>query len=154
MRLSNMINIILIFLILVSSSPSIANSCFFTPKWKIYILNTIPADNIVTRVRSIDDDLGKHIIPSNGYYHFSFCDTIDRSSHFDGEFWWGNKYQCLEVFYRLARWECERLGFGVQYCFWLVRPDGFYISPLNISFPDPLWMYVKSWSGGENPIFC
>ncbi|KAJ0635451.1 putative plant self-incompatibility S1 [Helianthus annuus] len=147
--------VFLILLILASSSPPIANAyCFFTPKWKLYVLNSIPADTIVTHVRSKDDDLGKHIIPSNGYYYWSFCDTIDRSTHFDGEFWWGRKYQCLEVFYKLARWKCDRFGFSVEYCFWLVRPDGFYISSINISFPDPLWTFVKSWVEVENPIFC
>ncbi|GJX46837.1 plant self-incompatibility S1 [Tanacetum coccineum] len=144
--------IFLIILVTSSSFSSITNGCFFTTKWKIYVMNGTP-DTIVTHIRSKDDDLGKHNIPSNDYYYFSFCESFDRSSHFDGEFWWGQKYQCLEVFYRLAQWECDRFHFGVQSCFWLVLPEGFYISSLNISFPDPLWTFVKSWAVG-NPIFC
>lgn len=145
-------HILFVLIILASSSPYILNACFFTTKWKMYVLNDMP-DAIVIHVRSIDDDLGKHVIPSNGYYYFSFCDTIDRSTHFDGEFWWGRKYLCLEVFYKLARQHCDRFGFIVEYCYWLIRPDGIFISSLNVTFPDRLWTFVTIW-GKDNPIFC
>lgn len=142
---------LLIFLILTSSFSVITNACFFTTKWKIYVINGIP-ETITTRVRSKDDDLGKHVIPSNDYYHWSFCERFDRTTRFDGEFWWGQKYQCLKVFYKVARWKCDRFHFGVESCFWLVRSDGFYISALNISFPDPLWTFVKSWGIGNSEL--
>ncbi|KAI3502108.1 hypothetical protein L1887_30139 [Cichorium endivia] len=142
---------LLIYLILVSSFSSITNACFFTPTWKLYIINSTP-DNIITHVRSKDDDLGKHVVPSKGYYYWSFCDRFDRTTRFNADFWWGEKYQCLEVFAKLARRKCDRFGSGVQSCFWQVRSDGFYISALNISFPDPLWTLVKTW--GSNDILC
>ncbi|KAL8267277.1 hypothetical protein R6Q59_004621 [Mikania micrantha] len=135
---------LVIYLILASSFVSITNSCFFTPKWKLYIINGTP-DNIVTHVLSKDDDLGNHIVPSNGIYHWSFCDRFDRRTRFDGEFRWGKKYQCLVVFNELARRRCTRFGLRVNDCYWLVRPDGFYISYVNLSFPDPEWKFVKPW---------
>ncbi|CAI9275455.1 unnamed protein product [Lactuca saligna] len=136
-----------ICLILAFSIPSITNACFFTPEWKIYIINGTP-DNIIMHVRSKDDDLGKHNVPSNGYYDWSFCDRFDGTTTFDAEFWWGQTYDCLEVFSKLARRKCDRFGFRVQYCYWLLRSDGFYISPLNVSFPDPLWVFTKPWGSG------
>ncbi|KAL4569908.1 hypothetical protein LXL04_025555 [Taraxacum kok-saghyz] len=138
---------LLICLILASSFSSITNACFFTTKWKVYIINSTP-DNIITRVRSKDDDLGRHLVPPNGYYHWSFCDRFDRTTTFDGAFWWGQDYDCLEVFAELARSKCNRFGSRVESCFWILRSEGFYISPLNISFPDPLWMFVKPWGSG------
>lgn len=135
---------LLIYLILVFSFFSITSSCFFTPTWKLYVINGCP-DNIVTHVRSKDDDLGNHIVPSYGEYYWTFCDRFDRTTRFDAEFWWGEKYQCLDVFGKNARSKCERFGFGTESCFWLVRPDGFYISPLNITFPDVSWTFVKLW---------
>ncbi|KAI3502113.1 hypothetical protein L1887_30144 [Cichorium endivia] len=135
---------LLIYLILASSFSSITNACLFTPTWKIYIINDTP-DNIIIRVRSKDDDLGKHIVPSKGYYSWSFCDRIDRTTRFNGDFWWGQKFQYLEVFAELARFNCDKGGSGVLSCFWQVRPDGFYISAHNIAFPDPSWTLVKTW---------
>ncbi|KAJ0666830.1 putative plant self-incompatibility S1 [Helianthus annuus] len=132
---------LLIHFILATTFVSIATSCFFTPKWKVYITNATP-DNIVVHVRSKDDDLGNHTLPSSGEYDFSFCDSFLGTSRFNGEFWWGQKYQILDV---LARSKCQRFGFRVYDCYWLVRPDGFYVSTLNISFPDPLWSFYKAW---------
>lgn len=141
---------LLICLILAFSLPSITNSCFFTPQWKMYIINGTP-DNIIMHVRSKDDDLGKHNVTSNGYYHWSFCDRLDSTTTFDAEFWWGQSYDCLEVFAKLARRTCDRfggIGFRVVYCYWLLRSDGFFISPVNVSFPNPSWAFVKPWGSG------
>ncbi|CAH1414593.1 unnamed protein product [Lactuca virosa] len=101
--------------------------------------------------RSKDDDLGKHNVTSNGYYHWSFCDRLDSTTTFDAEFWWGQSYDCLEAFAKLARRTCDRfggIGFRVVYCYWQLRSDGFYISPVNVSFPNPSWAFSKPWGSG------
>ncbi|KAJ0666831.1 putative plant self-incompatibility S1 [Helianthus annuus] len=130
----------LLYIILTSSLISITNSCFFTPKWNVYLINDTP-DSFAAHVMSKDDDLGNHIVPPNANYYFSFCDRWDRTSQFDAEFWWDKKYQCLGVVNDFARSKCHWLA----RCYWLVRPEGFYVSMYNVSFPRPEWTFVKSW---------
>ncbi|XP_023746313.1 S-protein homolog 5-like [Lactuca sativa] len=120
------------FSISTFSITSIAHFCI-TPKWNVYVINTISGD-IVAHIKSGDDDLGNHTIPFNGNYNWSFCDKLGGSTLFYGDFWWGSRFQTLTLF-------DEEIEMNVCYlemehntnCYWFVKPDGFYIS----AYPNP-----------------
>ena len=41
---------------------------------------------------------------------------------------------------------CVKQGFGTQYCYWLVRPEGFYVSNVNNPFPSRSWALDRTWA--------
>lgn len=108
----------------------------------MFIINDIPED-IVVHVRSRDDDLGNHTLLYNTNYDWSFCFTLNTL--FTGEFWWGSKYIDLNLVDDHVSDVCETKIWGTIHCYWLVRPEGFYIGVKNNSWPDKSWSFEKSW---------
>ena len=119
------------------------DSCFLLTRWHVFVINDISED-ITVRIRSKDDDLGTHTLPFNGSYDWTFCDT-GRTLFYSG-FWWGSKYQTLNLFDRDTWKKCANGSFDSQFCYWLVRPEGFYTSPQNNPYPDGSWHFEKKWS--------
>ncbi|CAI9285363.1 unnamed protein product [Lactuca saligna] len=132
-----------IFYISTFSIASIAHACF-APHWDVYVTNTI-SDNIVAHIKSKNDDLGNHTIPFNGNYHWSFCEALFGKTLFYAYFWWGSRFQTLALFdEKLEEAYCFIEDLRDQYCYWFVKPDGFYIS---VS-PDPNGdnvHFIKPW---------
>ncbi|KAK9052570.1 hypothetical protein SSX86_029199 [Deinandra increscens subsp. villosa] len=135
---------VFILLILSSLIASKTHACFITGKWDLFVMSNI-TDNIVAHIKSGDDDLGNHTIPFNGNYNWSFCDRLDGRTLFYGYFWWGSKSQSLALFDNKIREPCSLPKEGTQHCYWLVRPDGFYVSPYNSTFSEFTWKLKKKW---------
>ncbi|KAI3714049.1 hypothetical protein L1987_72639 [Smallanthus sonchifolius] len=131
-------------LILSSLIVPITHACRITSQWDIFVMSNI-TDNIVVHIKSGDDDLGNHTIPFNGNYQWSFCDNYFGRTLFYGYFWWGSKYQSLALFDDEIRGPCYRSKGGTQHCYWLVRPDGFFVSGYNRTFSDTNWTFKKHW---------
>ncbi|KAL8267276.1 hypothetical protein R6Q59_004620 [Mikania micrantha] len=138
-------NILFTLLILSSLIPSIIRACLITSKWDVFIMSSI-TDDIIAHIKSGDDDLGNHTIPFNGNYIWSFCDRFDGHTLFYGYFWWGSKSQSLALFDDKLRKPCYQQKRSTQHCYWLVRPDGFFVSAYNRSFSDDNWEFKKAWS--------
>ncbi|KAJ0631553.1 putative plant self-incompatibility S1 [Helianthus annuus] len=132
------------FLILFSLIVSITHGCFLTVPWSVYILSNIPGD-IVAHIKSGDDDLGNHTIPFKGNYNWSFCSRGDNRTLFYGYFWWGSKFQSLDLFNKELEKFCSLNKAGRQDCYWWVRPDGFYVFPFNNTFSEFYWKFIKPW---------
>ncbi|KAJ0920453.1 putative plant self-incompatibility S1 [Helianthus annuus] len=98
-----------------------------------------------TLVNHGDDDLGNHTIPFKGNYNWSFCSRGDHRTLFYGYFWWGSKFQSLDLFNKELENHCSLNKAGRQHCYWWVRPDGFFVSPLNNTFSDFYWKFIKPW---------
>lgn len=138
--------LILAFNVIVSSSTS-ANSifpsrCGLLTGWTLYITNNVESD-IVVHIKSTDHDLGNHTIHFNDVYSWTFCQKI-IGTHFTGDFYWGSKHQSLALIDRELIFKCRQKIFGDDDCYWLVRPDGFYVSASNKPFPYG-WEKMKSW---------
>ncbi|KAI3707049.1 hypothetical protein L6452_25226 [Arctium lappa] len=131
------------FSITSATIPSIKLACILVPKWHIVIINNI-SEGVILHLKSRNDDLGNHTLPNNGSYDWEFCDT--GQTVYSGEFRWGSKDQTLNL-YDTHAWETCKNGkfFGTQHCYWLVRPEGFYIGKENTPFPNEGWHLEKSW---------
>ncbi|KAL8201750.1 hypothetical protein R6Q57_010897 [Mikania cordata] len=109
----------------------------------VYITNALN-DAIVVHIKSTDHDLENHTIPSNGVYSWTFCQKI-IGSHFHGYFWWGTRYQNLALIDKELMILCrDDSEIADQFCYWMVVPDGFFVSGTNYTFPDN-WVKKKGW---------
>ncbi|CAI9285351.1 unnamed protein product [Lactuca saligna] len=138
MRSSTMHNLF-IFAILTYPIASTAFSCAFTPKWNISVISAVPND-LVFHIKSGDDDLGNHTIPFVGIYSWGFCEKAGGGTLFYAYFWWGSKFQSIDLFDGAIKKICY-LGGDTQYCYWFVKPDGFYVNP----YPSGGGTFIKGW---------
>lgn len=119
------------------------SSCgFFKTPWTVYITNEVP-DDIVVHIKSTDYDLGNHTIAYNQVYILNFCQKL-VGTHFHGYFWWGSKYTDLALMDSKIIDICRERGHVNQYCYWLVKPYGFFVSASNQTFPNG-WEKRQSW---------
>ncbi|KAI3728669.1 hypothetical protein L6452_17310 [Arctium lappa] len=132
------------FVILSSSAAWGTPACLVTRHWNVYVMSDI-SDDIDTLIKSGDDNLGNHTIPFEGNYNWTFCERLDGRTVFYSYFWWGSRFQTLALFDSHIRNMCIQPHWGVEYCYWLVRPEGFYVSPFNRSFDDSDWVFIKQW---------
>ncbi|PWA97902.1 plant self-incompatibility S1 [Artemisia annua] len=138
-------NVIIRYLfILTMLSFSIASSpndlCFF----RVYITNGIE-DNIAVHVsKRGGEDLGNHTLAFNQEFDWKFGVVLFRT-YYSGEFWWRSKHVTISVFNRFVFDTCFDLNiFAVQRCYWMVKPEGFYINVRNHTFADG-WSLVHRW---------
>ena len=124
-------------------SSSVDPNCFLVFRFHMYIINDIPED-IVVHVNSKDDDLGNRTLPLGGSRDWSFCDLF--WTRFRGEFWWGSKYISFNVFDTHVRQDCDtETRSGTRHCYWLIRPEGFYMGSENNTWPSGSWHFEKPW---------
>ncbi|PWA97238.1 plant self-incompatibility S1 [Artemisia annua] len=125
-------------------SSSVDPNCFLVWRFNMYIINDIPED-IVVHVNSKDDDLGNRTLPLGGSRDWSFC--APGWTLFRGEFWWGSKYISFNVFDGYVDDNCDTksLVHRTRHCYWLIRPDGFYMSSKNNTWPSESWHFEKPW---------
>ncbi|KAL4580838.1 hypothetical protein LXL04_017043 [Taraxacum kok-saghyz] len=124
--------------------------CYLLPvtygtEWNVTITNGIQDDAIDVHIKSTDHDLGTHNIPANMAYSWTFFEKI-IGTKFTGDFSEGSRFQSLalvdrEIMDHCRNHEVNNVG---KLCFWLVKPDGFYLSSTNASFPND-WVKKKSW---------
>ncbi|KAL4578466.1 hypothetical protein LXL04_014589 [Taraxacum kok-saghyz] len=123
--------------------------CFLTvtsgcliKNWTVSITSEIPND-IVVHIKSTDHDLGDHTISAHGIYTWQFCSKL-VGTHFTGDFSWGSRHQSLALMDAKISRYCNKRLVGDDECYWLVKPNGFYVSFNNASFPWD-WAKKKSW---------
>ncbi|KAI3790676.1 hypothetical protein L2E82_03899 [Cichorium intybus] len=138
MRSSTMHNLF-IFSISIYLIASVALSCVFTSKWDVFVISAI-SDDIVVHIKSGDDDLGNHTIPFVGNYNWSFCENVRGNTLFYGYFWWGSRFQSLDLFDKSIEKKCS-LNVTTEHCYWFVKPDGFYVNAL----PSGGGELIKTW---------
>ncbi|KAL7609049.1 hypothetical protein Lser_V15G11071 [Lactuca serriola] len=131
----------LIFVLLTYAIAPITHACFMK-KWHISVTNNISNGDFVAHIKSGNDDLGNHTIPFEGNYGWSFCDNFFGRTLFYGYFWWGSKFQTLDLFDNDVRKICALPKGGDEYCYWLVQANGFYVS----AYSDGDWVFKKSWN--------
>lgn len=102
------------------------------------------SDAIEVHIKSTDSDLGNHTISPNLAYTWSFCEKL-IGTKFMGDFVWGSRSQSLALMDREIIDYCRNVADGGRLCFWLVRPDGFYVSSYNPPFPNSAWLKKQSW---------
>ncbi|PWA97904.1 plant self-incompatibility S1 [Artemisia annua] len=122
----------------VASSPN--DLCFF----RMYITNGIE-DKIAVHVsKRGGEDLGNRTLAFNEEFDWKFGVVLFRT-YYRGEFWWGSHYKTTSIFNRYVFGNCFNGNiFAVQRCYWLVKPDGIYLSDNNGTFPDD-WNQVERW---------
>ncbi|CAI9265306.1 unnamed protein product [Lactuca saligna] len=119
---------------------SIAFSCPFTTKWIVSIISALRKD-LVVHIKSGDDDLGNHTIPYVGNYSWSFCEKVGSHTLFYAYFWWGSKFQSLDLFDQVISKKCY-LNVGTEHCYWFVTPKGFYVD----AHPSGGGEFIKGWN--------
>ena len=129
----------LIFPVTSTNVSSVENGCGILGNWRVTIVNVIN-ENIIIHVRSKDDDLGSHTLPYMGMYDWEFCDN--SYTVFWSNFQWGSRFQSLNVYDHHIFTVCGKPGFGKQQCYWLVRPQGFYVGN---RYPIGSWRFEKRW---------
>ncbi|KAL3520643.1 hypothetical protein ACH5RR_018792 [Cinchona calisaya] len=95
-------------------------------KYHVHIVNGLPDNtNLLTiHVFSGDDDLGFHDLHVNDDYEWHFRTVLPGVTEFFGHFWWAGKEGGFSVYNDdLAYDHCQ-----TYVCYWLVKPDGFYIA--------------------------
>ena len=126
------------------TSATASTNCFILTQWRIYIINDI-SEEITFHVKSKDDDLGNHTRPFHGLYDWSFC--VTWGTLFNGEFWWGSKYQTLHLYDSDIDFKCsDKWKVQTQNCYWLVRPEGLFWGKQNLPFPNDVWHLAKPWA--------
>ncbi|MFS8003630.1 putative plant self-incompatibility S1 [Helianthus anomalus] len=126
----------------VVADESLDTPCIIFDRFHMYVINNIPAE-IKLHAYSKDDDLGYHILPYYAFYDWSFC--FGPKTLFSGQLWWGSKYIALNLVDNHVHKMCDRQMFGVRHCYWLVRPEGFYIGVKNNTWPDASWVFQTPW---------
>ncbi|CAH1426917.1 unnamed protein product [Lactuca virosa] len=116
-----------------------AFSCPFTTKWNVSVISALRED-LVVHIKSGDDDLGNHTIPYVGNYSWSFCEKVGGHTLFYGYFWWGSKFQSLDLFNKAIS-EKLILNADPEHCYWFVKPEGFFVN----NIPSGGGQFIKGW---------
>ncbi|KAK9063373.1 hypothetical protein SSX86_017243 [Deinandra increscens subsp. villosa] len=119
-------------------------------RFEVFITN-VEVDNLMAHCRSNDDDLGDKKMGPNQYFHWRFRQNF----LFTTEFWCTFRSMTLD-----GTRELKSITFDVfegyigavqcgrgdpRNCYWLVKNNGFYVSPDN-QRPFPFgWMKRRSW---------
>lgn len=112
----------------------IGNAGLALSKYKIIVLNDIIQKNaapLKVHCQSKDNDLGYHILPFARDLDWSFRANFWATTRFYCHFWWGRKQRAFDVFYDGWSEFCDAPKDSIDnrnYCFWVVRTDGFYFS--------------------------
>ncbi|XP_023756291.1 S-protein homolog 5-like [Lactuca sativa] len=114
--------------------------CPFTTKWNVSVISALRED-LVVHIKSGDDDLGNHTIPYVGNYSWSFCEKVGGHTLFYAYFWWGSKFQSLDLFNEAISKKCY-LNVGTEHCYWFVTPKGFYVD----AHPSGGGEFIKGWA--------
>lgn len=80
--------------------------------------------------QSKDDDLGVHKIKMGYEFYWVFSPNILHTTLYFCHFYWGSKNVRFDVYDTNLDNLCRKAGLIIAPydCYWLVRPDGFYLS--------------------------
>ncbi|KAJ9555259.1 hypothetical protein OSB04_009873 [Centaurea solstitialis] len=111
-------------------------NCFLEPQWHMFVTCDLPQQ---LQFSITDTNTEKDVTLSFGQtYDWYFC----PDGKYIGDFKWGSKHQNVELF-RSDDYDnvCHRFKFGTIHCYWLVTPDGFYVSKHNVPYPNSDWHF-------------
>ncbi|KAJ0600455.1 putative plant self-incompatibility S1 [Helianthus annuus] len=112
--------------------------------WDMRITNGLQSDALVVYPTDKDGaDLGPHNLNPNEYFSWEFCEHATKSSHWYTLFYWQPHQQNYTVWDNKIGKECFR-HYGAEECYWLVKEDGFFVSPDNDPFPKG-WVKKYDW---------
>lgn len=120
-----------------------SNGFCINRSWHVHIINGIASSSIVINPKSGNDDLGIQILQPNQAFTWHFCEKTAGSTIFNSTFFWNPRLANFTVFNDEYRYECIKER-GVEDCYWLVREDGFYLSPYENPFPQD-WVKKHDW---------
>ncbi|KAI3470519.1 hypothetical protein Pfo_027182 [Paulownia fortunei] len=104
-----------------------AHKCFFTWKVEVFVVNNLPSNSASLKLHcaSKDDDLGNHMLKTNQYFHWTFCENFFPNTLFFCHLWWGSKQRTFDAF--KSKWKQKYSGHD----YWVVKSDGIYFSFFN-----------------------
>ncbi|KAL8245225.1 hypothetical protein R6Q59_011483 [Mikania micrantha] len=119
-----------------------SENCFVTLKWHMIVTSNIP-DEIKLYIKG--EEMDKDIYLSFGQaYGWYFC----QHNHFTSQITWGSKNVTMDLYNKHIKNLCFRYVFplGTIHCYWLIRPEGFYVSRHNSPFPNSNWRFQRGWN--------
>lgn len=119
-------------------------NCLMSPEWHIFVTSNMP-DDIQVHVYAYGRD-ERRTLNFGETYDWYFCPTVQK--WWNGDFAWGSTNVDLSLYSKHIQRICYHYKpiFGTQHCYWLARPEGFYVSRHNSPFPNSDWHFERSWS--------
>ncbi|EXB97324.1 hypothetical protein L484_024186 [Morus notabilis] len=97
------------------------NGWFRNPTTTVSIANSLPDhQNVTSHCASKDDDLGIHVLPTNGTFQWSFRPNFFMTSFLLCSFSWRDAQGGFKIY------EAKRDFPRCRHCSWVVRQDGVY----------------------------
>ena len=128
-----------------NSTYSPLKKCWGMPKWHMFVTNDM-VEEIKMKVHLESDyEFPTADMPPGHVYDWYYCQNW---KWWYGDFVWGSRN-----FYNIMLWSKHiyhkcfkfKFPFGTVHCYWSVRPEGFYVSKHNSSFPGPDWHFEGPW---------
>lgn len=134
--------VFLLLSLFLTLSLQTAEACFpFTVKTHVTVGNDLggpPAPPLRIHCASKDDDFGFKNLTYHQEFSFTFC-PIPYDTLFFCHFWWNGKSKAFDVYNANP---FKKFCANEKYCYFAVRPDGFYISYVD----PPRWFKrVVTW---------
>jgi hypothetical protein len=125
--------------------------CVLTHNWHLFVTNDMPDEFMVTiQNNERNPSCSDCPFPPGRVYDWYFCPPPPFYRNvWVGDFTWGSKKIRVDLFNKHISNICYRFKplFPTIHCYWSVRPDGFYVSRKNSSFPGSGsdWHYINPW---------
>ncbi|KAK6790178.1 hypothetical protein RDI58_013978 [Solanum bulbocastanum] len=98
---------------------------------EVHVVDALPNNDIplTFHCASKDDDLGYHHPKVGDDFHFHFYPKLFGHTLFFCHFWWGKKDAAFDVYTYELGINCSWGQSAIEYCYWKVQEDGFYMGP-------------------------
>ncbi|PWA57715.1 plant self-incompatibility S1 [Artemisia annua] len=119
--------------------------CIGMPKWHMFVTNDMSdAFNMTVRLKDTPAYCSNCPMPPGSVYAWSYC---QQWQWWYGDFTWGSRSTTIMLWSKHIYRKCFTFifPFGTVHCYWSIRPEGFYVSKHNSSFPGPDWNFEGSW---------
>lgn len=137
-------SILVTLLVLTNIHPSV--SWGQAKKYHIIVINGLNNTNpLLVHCASGDDDLGWHTLKHADEVKWDFRTNIFDTTLFFCHFWWGENDRAFEVFRDGENEDCKDSSEGGNKCYWLVKPQGFYMANYKANFPGSDWKKKHDW---------
>ncbi|KAL6971162.1 hypothetical protein U1Q18_030842 [Sarracenia purpurea var. burkii] len=105
-------------------------------KAEVHVISGVPNTPTPLRVRcqSKDTDFGTHTLNTNEEFYWRFKPSVFGVTLYFCHFYWGSKDRRFDVYSEKIQPDCLSENLKFVRCYWLVKPDGFYLSSDRITF--------------------
>ncbi|KAK1362647.1 S-protein-like [Heracleum sosnowskyi] len=142
-------NLFLFLLIIQTTKFCSANDDGLTFSFEMHVQNGIN-DPIWVHCASKNDEIGEFHLQPGQEIKWDFNVQFFLKTMYFCHFWWNQKKldNAFEVFNKSYYYKCSHQdgGNGVNPCYWLAKPDGFYFATTNGPFPGSDWTLVHTWT--------